>query len=78
MGRMIRTAWNVVTYGPFLILLIGSLTFAYLFTRAGDGFYRYPCQDPAMWGDPQCQPPACEASGTCTDYLIEKGGQNEN
>ena len=58
-------------------ILFGTAIGAVVFL-SGDGFYRYPCQDPAMWGDPQCQPPACEASGTCTDYLIEKGGQNEN
>lgn len=72
MSKAIRAIWGLVTYGPFLILLIGSLTFAYLFTQAGDGFYRYPCQDPAMWGAPQCNPPLCEADGTCTDYLIRR------
>jgi hypothetical protein len=32
--------------------------------------YRYPCQDPANFESPACKPPACEASGTCTKYLI--------
>ena len=38
--------------------------------------FRYPCQDPANHNKPQCQPPACEASGTCTKYLI-KGETSE-
>ena len=37
--------------------------------------YRYPCQDPANFGKPQCNPPACEANGTCTKFLI--GEKNE-
>lgn len=30
------------------------------------GHYRYPCQDPANWEAAECNPPICEASGTCT------------
>jgi hypothetical protein len=74
MRRMIRAAWGVVTYGPFVILTIATIAFVILFKEAGDGFYRYPCQDPSMWSSPECMPPACEATGTCTDYLIERGG----
>jgi hypothetical protein len=32
--------------------------------------YRYPCQDPKNFGQPKCEPPACEADGTCTKYLL--------
>jgi len=32
--------------------------------------YRYPCQDPSNWGKPECEPPACQASGTCTKDLV--------
>jgi predicted small lipoprotein YifL len=35
------------------------------------GEYRYPCQDPANWKAPECQPPLCDASGTCTKDLID-------
>jgi predicted small lipoprotein YifL len=35
-----------------------------------DGSYRYPCQDPANWEKAECNPPVCEASGTCTKDLI--------
>ena len=35
-----------------------------------DDRYRYPCQDPDNFGKPECTPPACEADGTCTEFLI--------
>lgn len=34
--------------------------------------YRYPCQDPVNFDSVDCQPPACDANGTCTDDLITK------
>jgi len=34
--------------------------------------YRYPCQDPKNWGKTECEPPQCDASGTCTKDLIPK------
>lgn len=45
------------------------------------GHYRYPCQDPANWKSAECNPPICEASGTCTkdivgDITIETGTAN--
>ena len=44
---------------------------AAIFYLSGDGFYRYPCQDPTNQGKPECTPPECVADGTCTDYLVE-------
>ena len=35
-----------------------------------DGNYRYPCQDPLNWEKAECNPPVCEASGTCTKDLL--------
>jgi hypothetical protein len=35
-----------------------------------DGSYRYPCQDPTNWEKAECNPPICEASGTCTKDII--------
>ena len=35
-----------------------------------DGTYRYPCQDPANIGSAECEPPICEADGTCSKYLL--------
>ena len=36
------------------------------------GSYRYPCQDPANWEKAECNPPICEATGTCTKDVIGK------
>jgi hypothetical protein len=33
--------------------------------------YRYPCQDPANWDTPDCQPPNCEAFGICTKDVMK-------
>ena len=33
--------------------------------------YRYPCQDPANWEKPECQPPNCEAFGICTKDVMK-------
>lgn len=35
-----------------------------------DGGYRYECQDPANWEKPECVPPQCKVSGTCTEDII--------
>ena len=37
-----------------------------------EGSYRYPCQDPANWEKAECNPPICEATGTCTKDVIGK------
>ena len=39
---------------------------------ACDDRFRYPCQDPVNWRKPECEPPACDASGTCTKDLVTK------
>jgi hypothetical protein len=58
------------------IKLIGCLMtiiFAALFVAMimyGKKQYRYECQDPSKYHLPQCQPPLCEVSGMCTNYLI--------
>jgi len=38
--------------------------------------FRYECQDPKNHHKPACNPPACEADGTCTKYLL--GDRNED
>ena len=48
-------------------LLVLSLT-----SCGYQGFYRYPCQDPANWEKAECNPPICEATGTCTKDVIGK------
>jgi hypothetical protein len=35
-----------------------------------DDRFRYDCQDPKNFGNPKCEPPACEATGTCTKDLL--------
>jgi cobalamin biosynthesis protein CobD/CbiB len=34
------------------------------------GFYRYPCQEPANWETPECKPPVCSVAGTCPVDLV--------
>ena len=33
--------------------------------------FRYPCQDPKNWANPDCKPPICTATGTCPDQLVK-------
>ena len=50
-----------------------AVMLAVMFTTTGcsyDGSYRYKCQDPANWELAECNPPICEASGTCTRDLL--------
>jgi predicted small lipoprotein YifL len=41
------------------------------------GFYRYPCQNPENWKNAECNPPICEASGTCTKDMIKIDTQSD-
>ena len=41
-----------------------------VFVLSGDGFYRYPCQDPLNWVTASCQPPICTANKTCPHDLM--------
>lgn len=55
----------------FLVRL--AVMLAVLLTVTGcsyDGSFRYKCQDPVNWELAECNPPICEASGTCTKDLI--------
>lgn len=53
-----------------LLWLLALAVIAAVFYFSGDGFYRYPCQDPLNWTAPECQPPACSANKTCPSSLI--------
>jgi hypothetical protein len=47
------------------------ITMLALVALAGcDDRFRYDCQDPKNFGQPKCEPPACEADGTCTKDLL--------
>jgi hypothetical protein len=35
-----------------------------------DGVYRYDCQDPENWGNAECNPPICDATGTCSKDIV--------
>jgi hypothetical protein len=54
-----------------LLILLSAFTLAGCYDS-----YRYPCQDPKYHNSPSCNPPVCEADGTCTKYLLKE--QNEN
>jgi hypothetical protein len=53
------------------LILLGAFTLVGCYDT-----YRYPCQNPKNHNTADCQPPACEADGTCTKYLLKE--QNEN
>lgn len=40
-----------------------------LFLTACTDNYRYPCQDPNNWNNPECKKPYCSANGTCPEDL---------
>jgi len=40
-----------------------------IFYLSGDGFYRYPCQDPVNWTALECTPPICLRTGMCANDL---------
>ena len=33
--------------------------------------FRYACQDPTNWNNPECKPPICTATGTCPEQLVK-------
>lgn len=33
--------------------------------------FRYPCQDPTNWNEPDCKPPLCTSTGTCPEMLVK-------
>ena len=54
---------------PIIIILLVGVVFYF----AGDGHYRYFCQDPLNFEHPSCLPPACIAAEVCTYMLIDLG-----
>lgn len=51
------------------LMLMVSLT-----SCSYDGFYRYPCQDPANWEKAECKPPICTSNGACPEDLTQIKG----
>jgi hypothetical protein len=58
-----------------LLSLLAVTVLALMLTGCGkytfEDVYRYPCQDPANWESPDCQPPNCEAYGVCTKDVMK-------
>jgi len=51
--------------------LIGAILGMLLLSGCGyQGWIRYECQIYENWSKPECQPPQCEVTGTCTKDLI--------
>ena len=38
---------------------------------ACDDRFRYKCQDPTNWNEPECKPPLCTSTGTCPEMLVK-------
>jgi hypothetical protein len=45
-----------------------------IFYLSGDGWFRYPCQDPLNRDTVQCKPPICSATRTCPSDLTGGAG----
>ena len=48
------------------VLLVIPIAFSMMSRES----FRYPCQDPANWEAAECNPPICEATGTCTKDIV--------
>ena len=53
------------------IFLLSTILALGLTSCGYQGHYRYPCQNPENWEKAECNPPICEASGTCTKDMIK-------
>ena len=60
---------SLLTLLPAILIIAAGV----IFYISGDGYYRYPCQDPDNFDNPACQRPACIAAEDCTDMLIDLG-----
>lgn len=58
-----------------IVVALVSLTIGFLSGCSYDGYYRYPCQNPANFDALECEPPLCNYSDQCSVDLI--GGINE-
>ena len=57
-------------------LIVASLN---LLTGCGQyqGWVRYPCQEYENWDKPECNPPQCLSTGTCTKDIFPEGTIDE-
>jgi hypothetical protein len=50
---------------------IASFLLAITLSGCGyQGWVRYPCQEFENWEKPECNPPQCEVTGTCSADLL--------
>ena len=50
---------------------IASFLIAITLSGCGyQGWVRYPCQEFENWENPECNPPQCEVTGTCSADLL--------
>jgi hypothetical protein len=54
-----------VALTTFIILSLGALT-----SCGYQGWVRYPCQEFENWEKPECKPPQCIPTGTCTKDIL--------
>lgn len=59
-----------------LFYIIPLITTMFLLSSC-EGYYRYPCQDPANWGNLECNNTVCQAEGTCTSIVLARAGTLE-
>ena len=62
---------NIGILGMYMYLPIFALIVGMAFVFFSDDVFRYECQDPANWENPECKPPICKAAGMCTEDLIK-------
>ena len=48
-----------------VLILLSSLLLV-----ACEDRYRYTCQDPDKFNNPECQKPRCQFTQTCPEYLV--------
>ena len=53
------------------IYCIWGLSVLLVLLTGCDDRFRYPCQNPTNWSNPECKPPVCTATGTCPDQLVK-------
>lgn len=62
---------NIGILGMYMYLPIFALIVGLGFVFFADDVFRYECQDPVNWENPECKPPICKAAGLCTEDLIK-------
>lgn len=54
-----------------VVLTISIVLSASVLTSCSyQGWVRYPCQEFENWEKPECNPPQCEVTGTCSADLL--------